>query len=192
MRVKQYNASLEGKFRVPQNLSLERKIIWYQNKYREVMLNNSFSQAKKKNFEKYTEALEQAIDYILGIGDYRKLTNEARRIIMFLLSTRKAWVTSKSRYRKKPEEILKFLNADLILDIRKQIILDFLSGWPASDANKTYEEKERQKRKPFQDWEIEILLNEELNSTQAMYMIGRTHDSVRAFRIRKNFKERED
>ena len=192
MRVKQYNASLEGKFRVPQNLSLERKIIWYQNKYREVMLNNSFSQAKKKNFEKYTEALEQAIDYILGIGDYRKLTNEARRIIMFLLSTRKAWVTSKSRYRKKPEEILKFLNADLILDIRKQIILDFLSGWPASDANKTYEEKERQKRKPFQDWEIEILLNEELNSTQAMYMTGRTHDSVRAFRIRKNFKERED
>ena len=192
MRIKQYNASLEGKFRVPQNLSLERKIIWYQNKYREVMLNNSFSQAKKKNFEKYTEALEQAIDYILGIGDYRKLTNEARRIIMFLLSTRKAWVTSKSRYRKKPEEILKFLNADLILDIRKQIILDFLSGWPASDANKTYEEKERQKRKPFQDWEIEILLNEELNSTQAMYMTGRTHDSVRAFRIRKNFKERED
>lgn len=184
---------LDKEFRLPKNLSEERKkLTWLHNKFREVLENNSFSKVKADNLKKYTIALEEAVDYILGIGDYRKLTNEARRIIMFLLSTRKAWVTSKSRYRKKPEEILKFLNADLILDIRKQIILDFLSGWPASDANKTYEEKERQKRKPFQDWEIEILLNEELNSTQAMYMTGRTHDSVRAFRIRKNFKERED
>lgn len=193
MKVKSYNSGLEKEFRVPENLSLERKVIYLQNKYREVMLNNSFSQAKKENFEKYTIALEEAVDYTLGIGDYRKLTNEARRIIMFLLSTRKAWVTSKLRFRKRPEEILKFLNADFLSDIRKQVILDFLSGWPASDINKSYGgAKERQKFKPFQDWEIEILLNEELSHTQVMYMIGRTYDSVRQFRIRRNFKVRED
>ena len=184
MKVKSYNSGLEKEFRVPENLSLERKVIWYQNKYREVMLKNSFSQAKKEGFEKYSIGLEQAVDYILGIGDYRNLTNEARRIIMFLLSTRKAWTnaawtfTSELVYKKKPEKILKFLNTDLLSDHRKQIILDFIHG----------KKDGRQKPKPFQDWEIEILLNEELSNTQAMYMIGRTYDSVAGFRYR-NLKE---
>jgi hypothetical protein len=146
------------------------------------MLNNSFSQAKKENFEKYTKALEEAVDYILGIGDYRKLTNEAQRIIMFLLSTRKVWIRHGLAYRKEPEEILKFLNADFLPDVRKQIILDFVSG--------KYDG--RQKPRPFQDWEIEILLNSLFNNTQAMYMIGRTYDSVKSFRRRRNFKERGD
>ena len=173
MKVKKYNSGLEKEFRVPPNLSLKRKVIYLQNKYREVMLNNSFSQAKKENFEKYTKSLEEVVDYILGMGDYRKLTNEARRIVMFFLSIRKAWSLTPKLIHKEPEEIFKFLNIDLLPDIRKQIILDFMS------------EKGRQKRKLFQDWEIKILSNEELNNIQAMYMIGRTYESIYSFRRKR-------
>jgi len=182
---------LDEEFRLPKNLSEEgKKLVWLHNKLREVLENNSFSKVKADNLKKYTIALEEGVDYILGIGDYRKLTNEARRIVMFLLSARKAWTTSEVIYRKEPERILEFLNANLLPDIRKQIILDFISGWPTSDVNKFYGGKERQKFKPFQDWEIKILLNEEFNNTQCMYMTGRTHDSVASFRRRKGFEER--
>jgi hypothetical protein len=173
MKVKQCGY-LKQEFRVPNNLSLERKVIWLQNKYREVLANNSLSKAKKEIFKRYAESLEEVVDYILGMIDYRKLTNEARRVIMFLLSTRKAWTLTPEFCEKKPEEILKFINADFLPDIRKQIILDFL---------------EKPLRKSFQDWEIEILLDEELNNTQVMYMIGRTYESVRSFRKYRNFKE---
>jgi len=179
---------LDKEFRLPKNLSEERKkLTWLHNKFREVLENNSFSKVKADNLKKYTIALEEAVDYILGIGDYRRLSNEARRLVMFLLSARKAWTTSLVIYRKEPERILEFLSANLLPDIRKKIILDFINGWPTSNIS-----KEKQKFKPFQDWEIEISLNEELDITQVMYMIGRTYDSVRAFRSRKGFKERED
>jgi hypothetical protein len=175
---------LDEEFRLPKNLSEERKkLIWLHNKLREVLENNSFSQVKADNLKKYTLALEEAIDYILGIGDYRKLTNEARRIVMFLLSTNKAWTfISEFVYKKKVEEVLKFLNADFLPDIRKQIILDFISR----------RDRYKRKLKPFQDWEIEILLNEELGNTQVMYMVGRTYDSVRVFRRRRNIKEKQE
>jgi hypothetical protein len=167
------NGSLEGEFRAPYDMPLKNKVRWYEKRYREVLLNNSFSEAKKETLKKYAESLEEAIDYLLGIGDYRRLSNETRRIVMFLLSTRKAWTfTPELIYKKKPEKILKFLNADFLPDIRKQILLDFISG--------KYDR--RQKPKPFQDWEIEILLDENLNNTQAMYMIGRTFDDVRGWR----------
>jgi hypothetical protein len=168
---------LDKEFRLPKNLSEERKkLVWLHNKLREVLENNSFSKVKADNLKQYTIALEEAIDYILGIGDYRKLTNEARRIVMFLLSIRKAWSLTPKLIHKKPEEIFKFLNIDLLPDIRKQIILDFIN------------EKGRQKRKIFQDWEIKILSKsyEELNNIQAMYMIGRTYDSIYSFRNHRN------
>ena len=100
MKVKSYNLGLEKEFRIPKNLSLEGKFTYLKNKYHEVLLKNSFSQAQKETLEKYMESLEQAVDYILGVGDYRKLTNEARRIVMFLLSTRKAWSRKAWRDRK--------------------------------------------------------------------------------------------
>jgi hypothetical protein len=173
MKVKSYNLGLEKEFRIPKNLSLEGKFTYLKNKYHEVLLKNSFSQAQKETLEKYMESLEQAVDYILGVGDYRKLTNEARRIVMFFLSIRKAWSLTPKLIHKEPEEIFKFLNIDLLPDIRKQIILDFMS------------EKGRQKRKLFQDWEIKILSNEELNNIQAMYMIGRTYESIYSFRRKR-------
>jgi len=169
MKVKKYNSGLESEFRVPPNLSLKRKVIYLQNKYREVILNNSFSKAKKENFKKYANGLEQAIDYILGMVDYRKLSNESRRIVMFLLSVNRAWTfTPELLYKKKPEEVLKFLNADLIPEFRKKVILSFLNG--------------QIEKKPLQDWEIEILSDESLNNIQIMYRVGRRYNEVVCFR----------
>lgn len=167
------NGSLEGEFRAPYGMSSSKKVRWYESRYREVLLNNSFSEAKKETLKQYAESLEQAIDYILGMGDYRKLTNEVHRIVMFLLSTNKAWINMPKLIEKKPEEILKFLNVDFLSDIRKQVILDFINGkWG------------KQNRKPFQDWEREILSDESLSNSQKMYMTGRTYASVLSFRKR--------
>lgn len=174
MKVKEYNSGLEKEFRVPTNLSLERKIIWYQNKYREVMLKNSFSEAKKEGFERYTKALEEAIDYILGMIDYRKLTNEARRIIMFLLSLRKAWDNPKLIHEKRIKKVFEFLNADLLPKFRKGIILGFIRG--NFDG------------KPLRDWEIEALMDEEYNDVEEIYRIGREYGEI--IRLRRMLKRR--
>ena len=58
MSVKSYNSGLEEELRAPKNLSLKGKIVWYQNKYREAILNNSFSEAKKENYKKYGHEIE--------------------------------------------------------------------------------------------------------------------------------------
>lgn len=172
MKVKQSDSGVEGNYRVPKNLSLKKRL----SKKKNYDYDNSFSKAKKRNFEKYTSALEEAVDYLLGIGDYRKLTNEARRIVMFLLSTRKAWTfTERLVHKKNPEEILKFLNAELIPKFRKQIILDFL---------------EKPVRRPFQDWELKIIEDLTLSNTQAMYNTGRTYESIRSHRMHQKILKR--
>jgi len=169
------NGSLEGEFRAPYDMPLKNKVRWYEKRYREVLLNNSFSEAKKETLKKYTESLEEAVDYILGIGDYRRLSNETRRIVMFLLSTRKAWTFTWRLVHKNPKEVLKFLNADLLPELRKQIILDFL---------------EEPIRKPFQDWELKIIEDLTLSNTQVMYMTGRTYESIRSYRMHRKIERR--
>jgi hypothetical protein len=171
------NGSLEGEFRAPYDMPLKAKVRWYEKRYREVLLNNSFSEAKKETLKKYAESLEEAVDYLLGIGDYRRLSNEARRIVMFLLSTRKAWTFTWRLVHKNPKEVLKFLNADLLLELRKQIILDFL---------------EEPIRKPFQDWELKIIEDLEESNTSVMYQTGRTYESVRSYRMHKKIKMRNE
>jgi hypothetical protein len=164
MRVKSYNSGLEKEFRVPENLSLERKVIWYQNRYREVMLKNSFSQAKKEGFERYRKSLEETVNYIRGIGDYRKLTNEARQVIMFLLSLRKAWDNPKLIREKRVEKVFEFLNADFLPKFKRGIILGFIRG--NFDG------------KPLRDWEIEVLMDEEYNDVERMYRVGREYREI--------------
>jgi hypothetical protein len=175
------NGSLEGEFRAPYDMPLKNKVRWYEKRYREVLLNNSFSEAKKETLKKYAESLEQVIDYLNGIGDYRKLTNEARRIVMFLLSTNKAWFFQTKLCNKKPEEVLKFISADFLPNIRKQIILDFIIK----------NREGMQCHKLFEDWEIKIMLDEKISKTQAMYMTGRTYGSIKAFRKKRHFKRKD-
>jgi len=183
MKVKQCGY-LKQEFRVPDNLSLERKVIWLQNKYREVLANNSLSEAKKEIFERYTESLEEVVDYILGVIDYRKLSNEARRVVMFLLSVSKAWTTvieedimcrkyaggniRELRSWQSSQKVLKFLNADLLPDFRKGLIIKFINGLMPS--------------KKLQSWEVEILEDSEINNTTCMYLIGRIYREIVIFR----------
>ena len=175
---------LDEEFRLPrsQKLSKEEKSTWLHNKLREVLENNSVSQVKAENLRKYTESLEEVVDYILGIGDYRRLSNEARRIVMFLLSTNKVWATQENTmYRKyasgnirelgrwqSPLKVLKFLNADLLPDFRKKLIIKFINGFMPS--------------KKLQDWEVEILENLEISNTQAIYLTGRIYRDIVIFR----------
>jgi hypothetical protein len=175
MKMSKIYGYLEEELRLPKNLSGEGKLIWLHNRLREVLEKNSASRVKAENLRKYTESLEEAVDYLLGIGDYRRLSNEARRIVMFLLSTRKAWTFTWRLVHKNPKEILKFLNTDLIPDIRKQIILNFL---------------EEPARKPFQDWELKIIEDLTLNNTQCMYMTGRTYESIRSYRMHRKIERR--
>jgi hypothetical protein len=168
MSVKSYNSGLEEELRAPKNLSLKGKIIWYQNKYREAILNNSFSEAKKENYKKYARELEESVDYLLGLKDYRNLSNEARRIVMYLLSVNKAWTFTPELVKKKPEEVLKFMDADLLPDFRKKIIINFLNG--------------QIPRRPLKSWEKKILEDAELNDTQCMYRTGRRYSEVVFFR----------
>ena len=186
MGIKQYHLGLEKEFRLPRQLSEEgKKLVWLQNKYREVLENNSFSKVKADNLKKYTIALEEAVDYILGIGDYRKLTNEARRIVMFLLSTNKAWATQENIMYKKYAsgnirnlrswqsslKVLRFLNADLLPDFRKKLIIKFINGFMPS--------------KKLQNWEKEILENSEISNTACIYLTGRIYREIVLFRRNK-------
>ena len=175
MKLKQYNLGLEEELRLPRSLSEEGKLIWLHNRLREVLERNSASEVKAENLRKYTESLEEAVDYILGTKDYRKLTNEARRIIMFLLSLRRAWDQPKLVHEKKIKGVFEFLNADLLPKFRKGIILGFIRG--NFDG------------KPIQDWEVEMLMDEEYNDIEKMYRVGRSHKEI--LRLKRMLKRRE-
>jgi len=172
--LKQYNLGLEEELRLPRSLSEEGKLIWLHNRLREVLEKNSASEVKAENLRKYTESLEEAIDYILGTKDYRKLTNEARRIIMFLLSLRRAWDQPKLVHEKRIKGVFEFLNADLLPKFRKGIILGFIRG--NFDG------------KPVQDWEIEMLMDEEYNDIEKMYRVGRSHKEI--LRLKRMLRRR--
>lgn len=165
---------LDEELRLPRSLSEKGKLIWLHNKLREVLEKNSASEVKAETLRKYTESLEEAIDYILGTKDYRKLTNEARRIIMFLLSLRRAWDQPKLVHEKKIKRVFEFLNADLLPKFRKGIILGFIRG--NFDG------------KPVQDWEIEILMDEEYNDVEKMYRVGRSHKEI--LRLKRMLRRR--
>jgi len=175
MKLKQYNLGLEEELRLPRSLSEEGKLIWLHNRLREVLERNSASEVKAENLRKYTESLEEAVDYILGTKDYRKLTNEARRIIMFLLSLRRAWDQPKLVHEKKIKGVFEFLNVDLLPKFRKGIILGFIRG--NFDG------------KPIQDWEVEMLMDEEYNDIEKMYRVGRSHKEI--LRLKRMLKRRE-
>ena len=175
MKLKQYNLGLEEELRLPRSLSEEGKLIWLHNRLREVLEKNSASEVKAENLRKYTESLEEAVDYILGTKDYRKLTNEARRIIMFLLSLRRAWDQPKLVHEKRIKGVFEFLNADLLPKFRKGIILGFIRG--NFDG------------KPIQDWEVEMLMDEEYNDIEKMYRVGRSHKEI--IRLKRMLKRRE-
>lgn len=162
----------DQEFWVPSNV--KNKETYLQNRLRKVLEANAHSEVKKQVFEKYAKALDEAIDYVQDLGDYRLLSNEARRIVMFLLSVNKAWTTIPEVCIKKPDEVLKFINADLLPEFRKQIILDFIEE-PTS--------------KPLQDWEKEILLNNRLNITQVMYMLGRSYSDVKLNRQKEQCRQ---
>jgi hypothetical protein len=93
---------------------------------------------------------------------------------MYLLSVNKAWTFTPELVKKKPEEVFKFMDADLLPDFRKKVIIDFLDNQILG--------------KSLQDWEVDILLNEELNDTEKMYRVGRRYEEV--IKLEKILKKR--
>jgi hypothetical protein len=94
---------------------------------------------------------------------------------MFLLSLRRAWDQPKLVHEKKIKGVFEFLNADLLPKFRKGIILGFIRG--NFDG------------KPIQDWEVEMLMDEEYNDIEKMYRVGRSHKEI--LRLKRMLKRRE-
>lgn len=179
--------------RFPVGMSDKEKLVWLQKKYSALLESRAFGKVKAERLRKYAEALELAIDYIQGVGNYRKLTDDAKRIVMFLLGCQRTWREYENALKNNEpvqkmnrdiNRVLSLLRIDLLPEFRKEPVIKFLDYTKPLD--------EIWNSRPLEDWEIDALRDKKLNETMLMYKLGRPFEEILSLRSRINERRKEN